>query len=337
MAERDGDGQRPWFPRRLAQAAAAGHAVSTVAGARRLTPWLRPAPLPEVEYPKVFVVGCPRSGTTWVADILGRHPEVIRGRESHLYPTLEHTIGEHGRNSIEAWARLYYGIDRGRRQGTQSGLHYYVDRPTFSRLARSALAAGGDDDELVDRLVRAVLDTSFSRAANPAARVLVEKTPQHLLFARRILATFPEAHLVIVVRDGRDVCVSMDMRWPIEKGWPRDRDAQIRLWMRYVVEGLALHADPALCDRVTTVRYEDMKLDPSTQTARLLERTGLALAPATVAEIVAHTDISSYPTGTGAFRFRGEVGTWAEHFTTEDTERFRSTVGDLFTELGYSY
>jgi hypothetical protein len=56
-----------------------------------------------------------------------------------------------------------------------------------------------------------------------------------------------------------------------------------------------------------------------------------------LAEIVAHTDISSYPTGTGEFRFRGEAGSWAEHCTDDDSERFRSMVGDLVTELGYSY
>ena len=120
---------------------------------------------------------------------------------------------------------------------------------------------------------------------------------------------------------------------------PRREDPQdeIRLWMRYGAEGLSLQADPALCDRVTAVRYEDLKLDPATQTARLLDRTGLGLAPAMVDQIVAHTDISSYPTGAGAFRFRGEAGTWAEHFTDDETIRFRSMVGDLFTELGYSY
>jgi len=55
------------------KAVALAEAVALVADGRGMR-WSRPSPLPTVAYPKVFVVGCPRSGTTWIDDIFRRHP-----------------------------------------------------------------------------------------------------------------------------------------------------------------------------------------------------------------------------------------------------------------------
>jgi len=312
-------------------------AVTMMAGARGMTPWAQPSPLPAVTYSKVFVVGCPRSGTTWVADILGRHPRVVRGRESHLFPTVRRSVGTRGRLSAMAWARLFYGIERGRQLGRMAGLHHYVDRHTLARLGRSVLAEGGNDDEVAARLVRAVLDSYFSGRGGTRDRVLVEKTPLHIFYAEQILSTFPEAHVIEVVRDGRDVCVSMQMRGTRIPAWPTARDGQIDLWVRSVRQGLALRRNADLRDRVTVVRYEDLKADAAGESERLYAAAGLDASSDLVADVVAATDINRYRTGPGEFRHRGEVGTWVDHFSAEDDRLFRAMVGDLFAQVGYSY
>jgi Sulfotransferase family len=315
---------------------ALAQATSVVAAGRGLGPRRRDA-LPSADYPKIFVVGCPRSGTTWVADILKRHPRVIGGRESHLYPTVSGTIGTGGRSSIGAWARLLYGIERGARLGRDGGAHHYVDRRALSRLGRAVLTEAATDEEATDRLVRAVFDEYFLAAGGTPEHVFVEKTPTHVFYVERLLATFPEAHVVEVVRDGRDVCVSMQLRGRYVETWPTAREAQIALWVRSVRRGLALREDTGIRDRVTRVRYEDLKRDSAGESERLLTAVGLDAPPDVVAGAVASTDIRLYSTGPGEFRHRGEVGTWAEYFTAEDDRLFREMVGDLFTEVGYTY
>jgi hypothetical protein len=338
-ATRSPDEREPGMPPLLqawCQTVAIADATRLVAGARGLLP-RRPPPLPVVGYPKVFVVGCPRSGTTWVDGILNRHPLVVGGRESHLYPTVRASIGREGPRSITAWARLLYGIERGARLGRIAGAHHYVDRATLVRLATAVLAEGGSDAEVSDHLIRAVLDAYFLAHGGTSEHVLVEKTPTHIFYAERILSTFPAARVVEVVRDGRDVCVSMEMRGARVPGWPTARRGQIDLWVRSVRAGLALRSNPKLRERVTLVRYEDLERDPIGTSERLFAAAGLDVTPQLVADAVAANDIRGLPTGPGEFRYKGESGTWAEHFSTEDVRLFRTMVGDLFADAGYAY
>jgi sulfotransferase family protein len=139
------------------------------------------------------------------------------------------------------------------------------------------------------------------------------------------------------VRDGRDVCVSMQMRAMRVPPWRTERDRQIELWVRSIRTGLALRADDRLRDRITVVRYEDLKANPEAEIARLYSAAGLDAPSELVTKVAAKTNIDRYPTGAGEFRHRGDVGTYVDHFSADDDRLFRAMVGDLFAEVGYSY
>jgi hypothetical protein len=312
-------------------------ATIVVSGLARRARRRRHDDLPSVSYPKVFVVGCPRSGTTWVADILGRHPAVIRGRESQLYSTIRRSLGDLGAYNPIAWARLLYGVERGARRGAMAGIHLYVDRATLARLGRAVVADAPARAEVPARLVRAVLDTYFVQAGGRNGRVLVEKTPAHVHYIDEILGTFPEAHVVDVLRDGRDVCVSMALRSARVSAFPATPEGRIRMWMRAVEAGSAAARDPRWHGRVTIVRYESLKADPEGEIRRLYTAVGLEASDELVAEVAHASDIARFPTGPGEFRHRGEVGTWADHLSAEDEALFRALAGDLFLASGYSY
>ena len=75
----------------------------------------------------------------------------------------------------------------------------------------------------------------------------VEKTPMHVRMIDRIFARYPDARVLFVVRDGRDVTVSMRKRFgEFEKGLKR--------WVDDNRHGLAWTNNP----RVMLVRYEDL-------------------------------------------------------------------------------
>jgi hypothetical protein len=310
--------------------------VAIVRARRRLG--LAPAQAPpNVAYPKIFVVGCPRSGTSWITAMLQRHPLAIGTAESHAYSTVAGPFLERQRRGAAGWRRVLTRYDLMASRPWGVGLQRYVDRPTLCRLIREArVTHGAADLEAAEAVIAKCFDHFFFGHGGTAARVLVEKTPQHLFYADRLLSRFPEARIVEVIRDGRDVCVSLeDMAqrhfWP-----PADRRRQVETWLRYVSAGRGLAAQPQVADRVLTVRYEAAWAAPTDTLARVFAFAGLRAEPALVETIVAECTFARAPrTGPGRPRRKGTVGDWRNQFTAAEAQLFERLAGDTARALGY--
>lgn len=285
--------------------------------------------------PKLFVVGCPRSGTTWVRDILANHPATISGRETHMYQDVFAPLVNAGRN--RGWARMLAIDEQHRRRGSGGHLHAWIRRDAFHRLVIRAMASDEPSVEAVaEQLIAEIYDHILAGQGATADQILVDKTPWHLRYALRILRRFPDAKVIEVLRDGRDVCVSMEK---LERNWvPADRVTQIERWMEAVRCGLELRADAEVADRVHLVRYENLKVELAAEITDLLRFVGLDHSPEFVERMGAAADFSTHTrTGDGEFRRKGVVGDWTNVFTEADVELFRQLVGPLFAEAGYEY
>lgn len=290
-------------------------------------------------YPKVFVVGCGRSGTSWVQAIIAAAPGVVTTQESHAYEVIFANVTRRGHRSVRAWAKVLHRHDLAAREKRWVGLHWWVDRRRLCELIAAAMAVRDRPADVVaEDVIEAVFDGYFSAHVRGADGVLLEKTPGHLEFADRILRRYPEARVVEVVRDGRDVCVSMQMqaltlRWP-----PRTREAQIRAWVKAVTRGMALRADPAFAERIHLVRYEDLKADPLHEIARLYAFLGFPTDAATITTVADRTDFRHHRhTGEGRHTRKGEVGDWRNHFSADDVALFRTLAGRVFEQAGYRW
>lgn len=290
-------------------------------------------------YRKLFVVGCGRSGTSWVQGIIAAHPRVITTQESHAYEAVYDPVTQRGRGSVNAWTKVLHRHDLSEREARWVGLHWWVNRADLLDLLDWGLhAANASDADAAESVIEAIFDTYFRSRGGTSDNMLLEKTPGHIAYAQQILRRFPDARVVEVLRDGRDVCVSMQMQgltvsWP-----PESRRGQINTWARAARRGLALRADPELADRVHLVRYEEMKQDPALEIARLFEFVGLDASPAFVAEVADASDFRHHrTTGAGKHTRRGEVGDWRNHFSPADEDLFRELAGDVFEAVGYEF
>lgn len=185
----------------------------------------------------LMVLGAPRSGTTWLANMLQAHPLVAGAgeAESWLFVALQ-----------DVWANH----DRPGPHGLAHWLH------------QAALTAA----------VRRFCDTIFAAARDrerPEAQWFVEKTPQHAASLDRIGRVYPDAAFVHLVRDGRDVAHSM---FEADIGEVDDPAAGAALWARLV--RAARHDGPRLA-RFREVRYEELFADPWGGVADLLRWLGL--------------------------------------------------------------
>src|SRR5438105_12709101 len=119
----------------------------------------------------LIVVGCPRSGTTWLQQLLLSHPQVVGpSEETFLFARL-----------APAWALAHSA------EGDIWG-----DRATSIAAIR----------RFCDRILTHV------PGADEAA-LLVEKTPAHVFCLEQVAALYPDLAVIHLVRDGRDVARSL--------------------------------------------------------------------------------------------------------------------------------
>lgn len=192
----------------------------------------------------VFVMGSPRSGTTWLASILSVHPAIAGiAVESHLFDL-----------GVERLFDNHDGIQR-----YNAKLSAYLSR-----------------EELVD-LVRDLCDgvlDSMRQRTNPEARLVVEKTPVTTkrpdLEVERKLECFPDGWYVHIVRDGQAVADSL-MRTPWMEG--QSHEMAQRVW-RNAVDAIraSLEGHP----RYMEIPYDELRADPLEQSAQIFGWLGLA-------------------------------------------------------------
>lgn len=109
-------------------------------------------------------------------------------------------------------------------------------------------------------------------ADQPDARRWCEKTPRNVLCFNAINTAIPDAKLVHLVRDGRDVCTSL------HPGNPSDYWVPPARWMRETAAALS-------CPDAYTLRYEDLVRDYSYTIMRLLDWIGESW----------HANLTAYP------------------------------------------
>ena len=152
---------------------------------------------------RTFVVGCPRSGTTIVQALLGRHPAIYTLPETAFFEQLHGDLG---------WRWGDAGIQPRRRRWRQSlGLTRRHMRETFAALqAQLTDSRPGLPCPLRQQALSRQFLALLDRSAGAAGRSMwLEKTPNHLLYIPEIEALAPDARFVHVVRKGIDVLASL--------------------------------------------------------------------------------------------------------------------------------
>ena len=262
----------------------------------------------------IFVVGVPRSGTTWVQRLLTSGPDAFPLLETYMFS---------GRVGLGALFRPV-PADAG------------DEAPSAAPPGLGRLFTRG---ELLDE-ARAIARRWLAAGVPTGTRFAVEKSPWHLHELRLIAEVLPEARFVYVLRDGRDVAVSL---FEARRSWSRygstDPEEVVNEAATSWSTGCALAAaaSPELGARMLEVRYERLRGETTASCAALFAHCGI---PATAAEIeraVASTDIErgERPGGAGLAIRAGRVGEWRERFGIRDARRFERIAGATLVETGY--
>ncbi|HVS10833.1 MAG TPA: sulfotransferase, partial [Planctomycetota bacterium] len=149
-----------------------------------------------------------------------------------------------------------------------------LDAPAVDRAAQGARDFPG--------FVRRLYDELAAQRRKPLAG---DKTPGYVRHLPLLAALFPEARIVHLIRDGRDVALSA-LEWATpSKGpgrlplWSEDPIAVCALWWRERVEAGRREGRSLGPDRYLEVRYEDLVAEPERELARVTCFLGLDAAP----------------------------------------------------------
>ncbi len=162
-------------------------------------------------------------------------------------------------------------------------------------------------------------------------------TPDHLLYMDRIKQQIPEALVVHIVRDGRDVALSLEKQgWIRPFPWDRARSVMVAgLYWEWIVnkgreQGRTLGADYA------ELHFEDLITNPHATLTKLGQFIDHDLNYDRILKVgigsVSDPNTSFKSKESGKFN---PVGRWKSQFSPKGLEEFESLLGSTLKNLGY--
>jgi hypothetical protein len=264
---------------------------------------------------KLFLVGCPRSGTTWLQIVLASHPEIVTVRETHLFDTY--------------MAHVYRLRESETNAAQTDGISRILPGAAF------------------DDAVRAFCDHVFAAIAarRPEAAVLLEKTPANVLHHRVIRRLYPDALFLHLVRDPRAVAASMLAA--NREAWGKWAPANVfhaaQTWYQYVHAGYRELS--AYGKSVLQLRYEDALQAPDAALARICGWLGIApltydparfSVDALRAKAAAGNPVDPGTETRANFFRRGSVDGWRLDLTADQVAVIEGMCAGLMEEAGYT-
>lgn len=261
----------------------------------------------------VFLLGAPRSGTTWLQIMLAKHPDISTCQETHLFSGYL--------SSLQRSWRHHDGDRRG------VGLQAAITRDGFVELQR--------------HFALSVLN------AIGGTPVVLEKTPAHITVLDDINEVLPEARFIHIIRDPRAVAASLAAAgrdWG--RSWASTSAVQnARRWVSNVNAGIGLREGSP--DKYFEVRYEDLLSDAAPRLAEIFAWMGIDPSGELCARVAEETRIGKLQQATsqaawdlarepqGFFR-KGKSDGWKEDLSLREVAVVEAIAGPLMEELHYS-
>jgi Sulfotransferase family len=291
----------------------------------------------DVERRMLWIMGSPRSGSTWLLRLLSRDPRVA--------PINEPGIGVHLGVQAAMMARPPAGDESAafRLKDARDAVADYFFCAEYERIWMPLLR-----DLILGRIGAQVAD--YDAGPHGAPAVVAIKEPNGSQAADLLMSALPRSRLLFLLRDGRDVVDSeLDATRPgawVRQSYPghrfeedratfiRDR-ADLWLWRTAVVQRAFDH-HPEELRRL--VRYEELLEDPEPILASLFEWMELEVEQAQIRDTIdalAYERIPAEQRGPGREHRAASPGLWKQNLSSEEQRLLDGLIGPKLNELSY--
>ncbi|MRG84777.1 sulfotransferase family protein [Salinibacillus xinjiangensis] len=220
-------------------------------------------------FPPIFIGGSGRSGTTLLVDMLGLHKDLSPIYETDFvsyiidlfYRSSKEKFYENKlkyRKYVEQWSELLP-----QRPHNKQTYERYVHGPHYINFSKQEMRDVTDKflSELtlanIDKSVITYLNELFSlHSKNDNKLCWVNKTPAYVNYSEQLLKWFPNMKFIHIIRDGRDVALSVR-----DRIGPKDFSVLADWWMNQVLLGMSFGRKHP--HNYIEVKYEDLILTPS--------------------------------------------------------------------------
>jgi hypothetical protein len=293
---------------------------------------------------KFFIFGHARSGTTLLMRLVRLHPEVHCNYQAHFFT---------------------------RRPLLKS----LVDSPEAEEWLTRRSNRWNQGRDLSPLVLRAAADLILERDAAREGKMIVgDKSPSstiHGQAVRDMHSVYPDAKLICIVRDGRDVLISERFRNFVEEsrfltaedkqivdGLRKDqtqftngtRSIFTEAFIRRVAKGWLTNlretedeARRLFGDHYFGMRYEDLLAIPFDEMSKLWNFLGVKDVNGSIEKDI-KTEMASNPDeewqerrnqDIASFLPKGQAGNWARLFTAHDKAVFKEVAGEMLVKWGY--
>ena len=278
----------------------------------------------------IFIVGCDRSGTTLLRQMLNQSPVLYITPETEFLAAAQKNAAEYADFS-QPHQRYFFIRDLQTNRATAKTF-------TFPVLGLTVTEA--------EQAIAQVVPTDFAGAAQALFQAAAgkknkqrwgDKTPHQVRDIALLAQTFPNALFVHTIRDGRDVAMSMR-----KAGWLNGNILRIaRYWQQQVEAGIkAGKSLPESNQRYYEVYYEQLIQHPEATLKDLCAWLHLEYTPQML-EYYRNADDHLQPEHLNLFQLNqkpidpSRAYAWKSKLAKQDVADFESIAGNLLEILGY--
>ena len=276
----------------------------------------------------IFIVGCDRSGTTLLRQMLTQSPVLHIPEESRFIAVLGKKAEDYG-DFTKPYQRWFFIRDLQTNQATSKTFTFPIFNLNIEEV--ELILAKNAPMNFFD----AVAEIYLASAKKVNKQRWGDKTPHQIKDILFLAKGFPNAKFIHIIRDGRDVAISIR-----KAGWlNRDLTKIANYWLDRVQSGRA--AKSSLNEnQYYEVRYEQLLIYPQKTLKELCSWLNLDYTDKML-DFYQNTNAKIPQEHADLFKLNkkplepSRAYAWKHTLSDEEIDEFESVAGELLKQLGY--